>query len=223
MNTFTIQQNIFTTRHSPISVTDCPEEVLTPQQLGNFLKTVTVGGHIGLAPVYDAKCRLHKLAMATASQVLLITLSPKSSKKSKKTLVRLALENMFSNPGVIAYAFKMHYVAAALFLDHGIHLVAGKHLLSASPRKQLDGLLAALGEGRGVALVKNNIIDLFQNEESSTNKPKTTALQAWAAYQAATMRQTCAPVLQLPVINTLVIDTKVCINLYLQLREWSFS
>jgi hypothetical protein len=218
MDTFTIQQNLFMARHPLISVTNCPEEVLTPQQLGNFLQTVTVGGQVGLAPVYDAKCRLTKLAMATASQVLLITLSPKSSKKSEKTLVRLALENMFSNPGVTAYAFKMDYVAAALFLNHGIHLAAGKHLLSVSSRKQLDGLLAALGERRGVPLVKNNIIDLFRNEESSTNEPKTTALQAWAAYQAATMPQTCEPVVKLPVINTLVMDITVCISFYLQLR-----
>ena len=215
MDTFTIQQDIFIDYHPAISVTSCREDVLTLQQLGTFLKTAN--GHIGVAPVYDEKCCLSKLAMATACHVLLITFSPNTAttlKKSKKTVVRLALESLFSHPDVTVYAFKMNYVAVALFLNHGIRLAAGKHLLSVSTRRQLDGLLETLGERR-VALDKTNIINLFRNEESSANLPKTTALQAWAAYQAATMPETCGPVLEIPVINTLAIDPTVCIYFYL--------
>lgn len=210
MNTFTIQQNIFIDHHPLISLTICHEGVLN-EELVDFLEITC--GHIGLAPVYDAKCRLLKLAMATATRVFLITLSPPtatSSKKTKKTFVRTSLQRIFSNPDVTTYAFKMDYVAAALYLDYGMHLAAGKRLLSGS-RKQLDGILAALGEDR-VALNRTNIINLFRNEESFSNEPKTTALQAWAAYQAATMPKTCGRVLKLPVINTLSIDAAVCIN-----------
>lgn len=60
--------------------------------------------------------------------------------------------------------------------------------------------------GREVALNKHNVLDLFRNEESSSNEPKTTALQAWATYQAATIPESYERVLKLPAINTLDID-----------------
>ena len=221
MDTFTIRQNIFEYDHHPsISVTACHEQSLTLEIIGKFLRLVE-DGHIGLAPMYDGKCRLSKLAMATATQVLLITLLPKTAtglKKSKNTPVRCALEGIFSNPDLTLYAFKIDYLAAALYFDHGMHLAAGKHLLSVSTKKQLDGLMTALG-GETI-LNKRNVIDLFQNEESSSNEPKTTALQAWAAYQAATMPETSSRVLRLPVINTLIIDEKVLI--FYPPSEWPF-
>jgi len=218
MNTFTIQQNIFKCNHHlPIHVRliACHEQCLTLEGIGGLQKLVEAG-HIGLAPEYDGKCRLSKLAMATASQVLLITLLPKaaaSSKRSKKNPVRLALENILSNSDITAYVFKMDYVAAALYFDHGIHLAAGKRLLSLSAKKQLDGLMTALGGE--TTLNKPNVVNLFQSEESSSNEPKTTALQAWAAYQVATtVPQTCQRVLGLPVINTLNINKSVLIFIY---------
>ncbi|KAF8813317.1 P-loop containing nucleoside triphosphate hydrolase protein [Phlegmacium glaucopus] len=208
MNAFTIQQDIFKNHPSTLIpvIAFHEESNLALGLIGNFLKLVEAG-HIGLAPQYDKKCCLSKLAMATASQILIITLLPKaatSSKKSKKTPVRMALEkNVFSNPDVTTYAFRMDYVAAALYFDHGIHLAAGKNLRSVSGKKQLDGLMTALGEE--VTLNKPKVLNLFRNEESSSNKPEITALQAWAAYKAATMQHTYQRVLELPVINTLII------------------
>jgi regulator of nonsense transcripts 1 len=147
--------------------------------------------------------------VATSTQILLVSLLPKASKKSK---ARLVLETIFSNPSVTVYTFKFDYLAAALYLDHDICLAAGKHLLSVTTKKQLDGLMVTLGGE--INLNKPNVIDLFRNEESLTNEPKTTALQAWAAYQAATMPHTCELVLQLPVINTLIMDQAVLILIY---------
>ena len=215
MDTFTVQQNIFwNVYRRPITVIACHEQNLTLEVLGNFLK-LGEAGHIGLAPVHDGKRCLSKLAMATDTQVLLITLLPKaatSSRKSKKIPARIALESIFSNKDITFYAFKMDYVAGALYLDHGIHLQAGKHLPSVSNKKQLDGLMEALGGE--MTLNKRNVIDLFRNEASSSNEAKTTALQAWAAYQAATMPHTSQRVCQLPNINTLSIAKPVLFFIY---------
>ena len=215
MDIFTVQQNIFRNdNHRPIPVIACHEQNLTLEVLSNFLK-LGEAGHIGLAPVYDGKCCLSKLAMATDTQVLLVTLLPKaatSSRKSKKSPARIALESIFSHKGITFYAFKMDYVAGALYLDHGIRLQAGKHLLSVSNKKQLDGLMVALGGE--MTLNKHNVIDLFRNEASSSNEAKTTALQAWTAYQAATMPHTFQRVCQLPNINTLSIDKPVLLFIY---------
>jgi hypothetical protein len=213
MSAFTIQQDIFK-NHPPTSIPVIAfneESKLALELIDNFLKLVE-SGHIGLAPLYGKKCCLTKLAMATASQILIITLLPKtatSSRKSKKTPVRMVLEkNVFSNPDVTTYAFRMDSLAAALYIDHGIQLVAGKKLRSpVSSEKQLDGLMKTLG-GEST-LNKRNVVNLFRNEESSRNKPEITALQAWAAYKAATMEQTYQFVLGLPVINTLIIDNAV--------------
>lgn len=212
MDTLTVKQNIFKREYPPISVTICGE----PATLEHFLKEVP-SGHIGLAPVYGRKQRLTKLAMATASYVLVINLlsnTAASSKKLKKSPVCDILGKFFSTPGVTLHGFKMDYIAAALYFDHGIQLAASKRLLSVSTEKQLEGLMEALG-GKEL-LNKAKVVDLFQNEETSRNNSETTVLQAWAAYQAATMPH----VLQLPVINTLAMDKMVLIFIYYMDRRF---
>ena len=65
--------------------------------------------------------------------------------------------------------------------------------------------------GGQAMLNKHEVDNLFKNEETSSNEAKTTALQAWAAYQSTTLPRTT-----LPVINTLIMDKQVLIFIYFQ-------
>lgn len=192
---FTMEQRILKTSHPPIRVDIYREGTLSRPILETFLETV-VGGVVGVAPAYGPKCVLMAIALSSDSCVLLIRLPApkKASQKSRKqaqgkpVIGHTLLQELVFGCSSRKYAFRMDNVASSLYLDIGIYIQHGVDLLSIAngERRSLDALVYSLGDENN--LHKDQISLLFKQEESASVNIRDTAMQAWAACQAAIYR-----------------------------------
>ncbi|KAJ6513128.1 P-loop containing nucleoside triphosphate hydrolase protein [Mycena sanguinolenta] len=210
---FAVVQNIFKAPHAAILVTSCPLTSLTQTILEDFLDSGE--SIIGVAPAYGANCILSVLAFATATKVLLVQCNTGNSKNKSKAKDkakakrcneqgRESFENLLLSASHPKFAFNMDVLATSLHFDFGLRIRSGVDLLSVSlkdDRRSLQALMTSLGGA--VHLNKANVSSLFQGEERlSKTKPKEIALQAWAAWRAATLDNMKPRLDSTPRINT---------------------
>jgi regulator of nonsense transcripts 1 len=208
---FDVHQDIFKQPHPPISIITINENALgaKPQILADFLSTAD-GGVIGLAPVYGSKCVLTRLAFSTLSNTLLVTFSSAKPRRNKQQTGRTLLQdNILCHPERRKYAFSMDRLSLSLFLDQGVRITGGVHLLSSSTsaRQSKGALMDALGGV--ISLYKVKVDTLFKHQETSVTPARDTALQAWAACRAASLSSMCKNLSSKPRIDTKVLGSEV--------------
>ena len=213
---FTIDQNIFKASSPAIHVVPCCENALTTTILDRFLNSTT-DGCVGVAPAYGPHCKLKVIALATRFEVLLVRFSSSKAPKSKRknrlntpTGREMLATDIFCNPELTKYAFKMDKLATSLFLDVDSRITCGIDLLPTSPsdRHSLATVLNVLGGE--VTLQRNNVVALFDKDESVKAPDKHMALQAWAAYRAGMLLPTNRKRKDVPMVNTMDISETVC-------------
>ncbi|KII85038.1 hypothetical protein PLICRDRAFT_116758 [Plicaturopsis crispa FD-325 SS-3] len=204
---FNITQDIFLERHPTVRVYPYQEVQLTQKIVSDFALTA-VDGIIGVAPAYGAKCALVALALATSTTVLTVrfpqtkgTPSRKNKPNSGRALVG---DSILCHADYKKFAFKADKVAASLYLDLGQRITDAVDLFSVSTadRQSLDAIMAALGGE--TTLNKPSTIQLFKHEESDKAPTATIAMQAWAAWRAATLPSLAKRLARIPRINTQV-------------------
>lgn len=201
---FSIQQNIFRTTHPAIRIDVYRENLLNKGVLDTFLDTI-VGGAVGVAPTYGAKCVLKTLAFSSASHILLVHFSPPQSgqKKTGVSLGRDLLRDfILCHPARSKYAFKMDKLAAALHHDLGIRIDNAIDLLSMAraDRQSLEALMFVLGGENN--LNKLQVSEIYKEEERASSSIRTTAIQSWAAYKTSKLEQMSTRLIAAPRINT---------------------
>lgn len=217
-SSFRILPDIFSFEHPEVHVTYCLEDQLE-SALPAFEKSIEEGV-IGLAPVYDEKCRLTTLAMASDTQVLIIALCAETSLsfkvKSKKNRPQLPkhrelLQAFLCDATITKFAFLMDRLVTGLFLDHNLRIVRAKDLLSASARHRHSqaAYYDALG---GYPCLKVAGVKKMLEQEETHNDPRVTALQAWAAYSTACFEDMQSIHAKIPLIDTLNLDTQVSLQ-----------
>ncbi|OAX35939.1 hypothetical protein K503DRAFT_337979, partial [Rhizopogon vinicolor AM-OR11-026] len=198
---FSLQQNVYVATHDPIVVDDIHESVISSAVLSRFLSSVQ-GGTVGMAATYRSDCSLSCLAFATLTCALVVHFSapgkPNRQKNKKKgqeqqppiSLGRALLQDhILCNPGIQLYAYMMDRISISLFLDLSLRINAAVDILSVShldDRRSLQALMNALGDED--LLRKVNVKTLFaRRRRKNASTAKDVALQAWAAYRAATL------------------------------------
>ncbi|KAJ7773404.1 hypothetical protein B0H16DRAFT_148508 [Mycena metata] len=207
---FTIFQDIYKTAHPPIRITPYTEHRLTPDIIREFLASAPQGV-IGFAPAYGRSCMLSVLAFASSERVLLVYIDRGSVPNYNKDRPsgRVLLHDLILCAETHAkYSFRMDVLATALFLDLGFRIARGVDLLSAArpgdSRHSLSAMMTALGGDAGVD--KPKVIGLFRHDEDVCAPIAHVALQAWAAWRAATLESNIQKMTEIPRMDT---------------REWS--
>ncbi|KAJ7158647.1 P-loop containing nucleoside triphosphate hydrolase protein [Mycena filopes] len=188
---FTVFQDIYKCPQPPIRITPYPEHRLTPDIIREFIASAP-DGVIGLAPAYGRSCILSVLAFASAERVLVVSIdrSPQPKYNNNRPSGRVLLHDLI----LCAHthrkiAFRMDVLATALFLDLGFRIAGGVDLLSAArpgdSRHSLSAMMTVLGGDAGVDKAK--VIALFRHDEDVCAPEAHVALQAWAAWRAATL------------------------------------
>jgi hypothetical protein len=214
---FDIVQQIFKSPHPTIRVHVHHENELTREVIEAFLATTTDGA-IGIAPAYGPKCVVGTLAFSSTSHVLLIRLSKPGSrsqknkrKKNARTGHDLLKDLILCDSTRFKYAFQMNKLATALHLDLDLRINNAVDLLSAckpsSDRHSLDALLHILGGE--TTLNKLQVSTLFKDEENISAPIHSTAMQAWAAYQASHLDCMSKPLARVAKIYTDLINREV--------------
>ncbi|KAF8199698.1 P-loop containing nucleoside triphosphate hydrolase protein [Pholiota molesta] len=95
----TFSQNIFRSVYPDIVVSACDEDDIRAS-LPDFFESIE-DDVIGLAPLYTAKCRLDKVALASRTRILVVTLENQRKTKAKKALTlepHESLRSLFCHP-----------------------------------------------------------------------------------------------------------------------------
>ncbi|KAK0431636.1 uncharacterized protein EV420DRAFT_1707462 [Desarmillaria tabescens] len=185
---FALHQDIYTAPHCPIIVSCHNANALRAVTLHYFMASVATTGHLGIAPVYGSKCALSTVAFASLTHVMIIDF-PRQRKgggnlpASAKHPTLDLLEYIVLCSPYPKYAFRMDNIALSLILDLNLPIVNGVDLLDLqSNRQSFESVLVALGgKSYHSQLHCENIVALFQQEESSQTLEKHTTLQAWSA------------------------------------------
>ncbi|KAJ7273061.1 P-loop containing nucleoside triphosphate hydrolase protein [Mycena rebaudengoi] len=195
---FSVLQDICKAAHPPIRVTPYHESRLSRDIIQKFVDTAA-DGVIGVAPAYGKTCIL-SIAFSTAENALLVYLSRKAP--PRKTNRELLHELILCAEGHTKFAFRMDGAASALYLDLELRITGAVDLLSVAQqnRQSLAALFSVLGGEEG--LQKNNLVGLFQLEESIAAPAAHVALQAWAAWRAATLASNAKRLAEVPRIDT---------------------
>ncbi|OJA16087.1 hypothetical protein AZE42_05642 [Rhizopogon vesiculosus] len=196
-----LQQDVYVATHDPIVVEDIHESIISPAVLNRFLSSAQ-GGTVGMAATYRSDCSLSSLAFATLTCGLVVHFSapekPNRRKNKKKGRERQSpifpgraslQDHILCNPSIQLYGYMMDRISVSLFLDLSLRINAVVDILSVSPkddRHSLQAIMNALGGDE--LLQKINVKTLFARR-TRKNAPTTkdVALQAWAAYRAATL------------------------------------
>ncbi|KAK0194969.1 hypothetical protein F5146DRAFT_974359, partial [Armillaria mellea] len=189
---FTLRQNIYTASHPPIVVSRHNANTLKAAELYDFMSSVAITGHLGIAPVYGSKCVLSIVAFASSTRVMIIKFPGQRNGgrhrgvSTKRPALDL-LEYIILRSSYPKYAFHMDNVALSLMFDLNLPIVHAIDLLNLQKpdRQSLDAILFALG-GKNYhgQLYRNDVMALFREEEGSQTLEEHTALQAWSACRA---------------------------------------
>ncbi|KAF9052504.1 hypothetical protein BDZ89DRAFT_430040 [Hymenopellis radicata] len=207
---FSVSQNIFTTTHSDIPVAVYDVNALKPALVVEFLESVKVAGHMGIAAVYGRRGALVQLFISTSTRVIVLVnlkdpmLEVKQSHRAHSGWQTFKREVLLS--AYPKYALRMDKLALALHHDHGIRITHGIDLLSLHPnRDSVEAFLHAFG-GKSYwnHIDPDNARKLYRELEelrqrSPEEKGRLLALEAWLVCHAATMDHVVADA---PTIST---------------------
>lgn len=198
---FTLQQNVYRADHEPITVEDVDENSVSFLALQRIINSAP-GASVGVAAAYRPDCSLSSLAFATLTRVLVIHFfaankqNPQQQQKKKKKAQEpqppvsrgriLIQDRILCNIGIKLYGYRIDRIALALFRDFSLRINGAVDVLSVSTsdRRSLQAIMNALGGE--VLLQKDHVKTLFAHREGE-GASKDVALQAWAAYRAATL------------------------------------
>jgi hypothetical protein len=197
---FTLQQNVYTAEHAPITVDDVHENTISLLLLRRLVDSAQDGA-VGVAATYHPDCTLSCLAFATLTRGLVVHFSPPQKanqwqKKKKKGQAQqpsfyqgraLLQEHILCDPKVQLFGYRMDRIAVAIFLELSLRVNAAVDILSSAGRKSrrsFEALMNALGGE--VLLQRENTKALFFPRENDPPTMNAVALQAWAACCATT-------------------------------------
>lgn len=199
-----VLQNLVIDSLSPkvLNILVVPECHIPETTFNAFLMNVEAG--IGLSPTYNKHCKLQKLAICTATDILIVT--PKHI--SNKDTCAMIQKKILCDETIGKHAFNLARLATSLYLDRGCTLVTAFDVLSCAKasRHTLGALKYVLG-----GKLNESILRKFINlEECDKTDDSDLALQAWAVHHASqvpTVKKALAT--QVPV-NTQKLAEKVC-------------
>jgi hypothetical protein len=203
---FTIVQDIFKNDNTLVEIQEVDIDNVTLSMIEKLVEEQAA--FIGLAPVYNSRCALVSIALASKSHSLIVRLgSRKHMKKSSREILNALLcDKMHRN-----VAFEMDSIAIALYLDCGLHITRGLDLLSVSrgTRGSIASILSVLGGELNVH--KKAVMKLFEHEVSGTApRNKELAMQAWAACHAGSLPSLASRMGTIREIDTSNINKEVC-------------
>lgn len=201
LESFSLDQDIFTSTHPPIQVVSTRLPRLQKKTVLAFLSTTTLTGHLGVSAAHGFDGTLEFLAFSTKTHVLLLRVP--RNKQSIPARKNVLIQNLIlSDSSRQKSAFRMDGVAAALYFDLSLRITSGVDLLSASQasRWSLEGLMQALG---GEAHVhKQNLLPLLDRDRNVRRPLEYAVLEAWLACHALDRAEMAPKFDQIPRINT---------------------
>ncbi|EIN09738.1 hypothetical protein PUNSTDRAFT_44029 [Punctularia strigosozonata HHB-11173 SS5] len=175
---------------------------------------------VGVAAEYGTQCRLTSLAIACATHVFVVSLEAggkakaKGKGKDKNVQVRSvsglgALQEVLSWEDWRQVGFDMDRIATSLFMDHRLRITGGVDLesVSGSGNKNIRGSLGSIMSVLGGEQVLNkDIVKRIFCDGTSKTPHMDLALRAWASLYAGRRPEQASRVVNIPVIDTSVID-----------------
>ena len=180
----------------PITLEHIELSSLTAKSVADLVASLS-GTRLGVTASYGQKCVLVALAFSSESRVLLIAMDDTS--KPTKLQEKILRDELLCNTSLEKHGFFMERLAAALFLDFGLHIQHAFDLASSGAAYKAALARARAQDSSGGSAVK------FVFTEQATILPRKTgfALRAWACH-AAVQGVHAKPDL----INTLAKDTE---------------
>ncbi|KAK7681802.1 hypothetical protein QCA50_015149 [Cerrena zonata] len=178
-----VRQDIFKKSYPSITVISIEEHLLTNDYLKSFL-AASHSTTLGLSAIYEKKCKLSHLAIATASVVLLVRLPanrPKTSKRNRKSPLE---ESILCSTRLTKLSFDAEHLATALFLDHDYHINDVVDIDSLVPKTETRGSTAALHKSLGgqECINEEGVMCAFRrSHQEKSQRNKCLALRAWSS------------------------------------------
>jgi len=166
-----------------IRVQTIREKELSPEIFDDFFASSPQSQSIGLSPAYSSGS-LNTLAVANASNVLLIQFS---SGKSNRTRQKLLEERVLCRPYGNIVAFDLAPLALALFSNHSLRLINGVDIQSscgAKNRYPITSIKLATGD---TEIFEENIIIAFRDMEYDPERTRELSHRAWISQYVAHM------------------------------------
>lgn len=182
--TRTIHQTLIDDVYPPIRVQDeVVESSLTEEMFNDFFQDCPIPRFVGLAPIYTQRGSVCRLAIATATKVMIVQFHSKGKAKNAYLGREVLNSQLLCSPDVTLLAFDLNKLTIALFHDQDLRILNGVDIQSAcgSDREPLAAIQFAVQDRADVN--KDNIVSVFRTsrlEEGVTTTPF--ALQAWAAH-----------------------------------------
>ncbi|KAG6332525.1 hypothetical protein ID866_6562 [Astraeus odoratus] len=202
VTSFTVQQNLYPRLPHSIVVAALDERRLNEHVIQTFQNTVASGGIIGVSAIYGKGCAISSIAFASMSCALVVDFA-KGGSPNRRTLKKRIL----NNPQYMKCTFRMDTLAVALFLDMSLEICNAVDLLSLpvkGGRRSAEALTNVMGDKAN----KDSVKKLFFKDMKKVS-PSDMALQAWAAFQAATLSDTTP----IPRIDTSRLTRKQLVSL----------
>jgi hypothetical protein len=178
-------------RGRELSIQTVHESNLRSQHLELFFGTIA-NDSIGLAPIYGTNAALATLVIVSEVSALVVHFSSGKSGKSSKqssgqsTKARQLLQDaLLSEESIIKHAFLMDKLAFFLYHGFKIRVSSAMSLLKPQPDDAInhsdvsDALAGIPGK-----IAKEELIQLFKNNEGKGTSVEEAVRQAWLAYHA---------------------------------------
>ncbi|RXW22819.1 hypothetical protein EST38_g3023 [Candolleomyces aberdarensis] len=171
-------------RGRELAIQTVHESNLRSQHLEAFFNSIT-DGSIGLAPIYGTNVALATLVIVSNTNALVVHFSSgKASGQSKKARTLLQ-DALLSEDSITKYAFLMDKLTFSLYHGFKIRVASAQSLLK--PQADDDIHHSTVGDAlTGVPgkIAKEELVQLFKNNEGKGTSVEEAARQAWLAYHA---------------------------------------
>jgi len=168
---------------TPITLEHVGLSSLTTKSVADLVASLS-GTRLGVAASYGKKRVLVALAFSSKSRVLLITMNNNS--KPTKVQKKILGDELLCNSSLEKHGFFMERLAAALFLDFGLHIRHAFDLTSGDSRGSMAAYKTVLERARPQDSLDGSAVKSIFTERVSILLPRNTglALRAWACYVA---------------------------------------
>ena len=167
----------------PITLEHVDLSSLTSKSVADLVASLS-GTRLGVAASYGEKCVLVALAFSSESRVLLITMNDIS--KSTNRQKRILRDELLCNTSLEKHGFFMERLAAALYLDLGLHIRCAFDLTSdGDNRGSMAAYKAVLERARPQDSLNGSVVQFIFTEQAFIQSRKAEfSLRAWACFVA---------------------------------------
>ena len=181
----TIRQEFYAAHSPPITLEHVPLASLTAESVSALITTFKgCEPRLGVTASYGEKCVLETLAFSTETRVLLITMDATS--KSAKRQKQILKNKLLCDHALEKHGFFMERLAAALYLDLGLHIQNAFDIASDGDRRgSMAAYKGVLEQAQMLDFLDGSVVErVFAEQPFILSRKNLFALRAWASYIA---------------------------------------